>query len=113
MKCVNNPFTAVVFSPFIAFKITAIHIKTTPEYSHYKRVQMSLLSELNVVGWGAIKTKQQKNTSVEERGHLPLFYPVKGVPMRDTHIQENLRLVVSELVRTVCTNEMTRLTEVL
>lgn len=26
----------VVFFPFIAFKITAIHIKTTLEYSHYK-----------------------------------------------------------------------------
>lgn len=65
------------------------------------------------VGGGAIKTKQQKNTSVEEQGHLSLFYPVKGVPMRDTHIQENLRLVVSELVRTVCTNEVTGLTEVL
>lgn len=36
---------------------------------------------------GIIKAKQQKNNSVEEREHLSLFYPVKGVPGRDTHTQ--------------------------
>ncbi len=34
---------------------------------------------------GIIKAKQQKNNSVEEREHVSLFYPVKGVPGRDAH----------------------------
>lgn len=39
-----KPLAAAIFffSPFIAFKITAIHIKTTLEYSHYKTLQNNL-----------------------------------------------------------------------
>lgn len=50
---------------------------------------------------GTIKAEQQKKNSVEEREHVSLFYPVKGVPGRDTctHWYPDKSVGVCERVR--------------
>lgn len=103
--------------PFIAFKITAIHIKTTLKYGHYKKA----LENNNITRWmersggggggvgGVIKSQTTKELTVEER--ISLFYPVKGVPgrKRDAHTHKHTLLsrhicgCVRGFVWTACT----------
>lgn len=98
----NKPFAATdFFSPFIAFKIIAIHIKTTLEYSHYKTLQNDLIQRVNC-GW-IIKAKQQKNNCMEEQEHV-FVLPCKRSPWergreRDTHSAIQTCLWVCEGVR--------------
>lgn len=86
LKGVNNPFAAVVFSPFIAFKITAIHIKTTREYSHYKRVQNEWGG-----GWGGNKNQTTEEYLCGRAGTFVFVLPCKRSPNeRHTHPGESV-----------------------